>query len=137
MSVCLLYHAADVSHLFFFWIFRKNIYVTGTLRRPVPLEHHLCYNNNFYKVSRISSLRGLEMLSCAVLGLRSHNLLFPGSCHHFGCACSLQRLFLHVLVVRVYTCFDAMLAAAALVVGGSSAVQALPCFWLSPSAKGC
>jgi antiviral helicase SKI2 len=31
---------------------RKRIYVTGTSRRPVPLEHQLYYNGAFYTICK-------------------------------------------------------------------------------------
>lgn len=31
---------------------RKRIYVTGTAKRPVPLEHNLYYNGAFYTICK-------------------------------------------------------------------------------------
>lgn len=35
---------------------RKRLWVTGTTRRPVPLEHLLYYNTQFFPIARQSTL---------------------------------------------------------------------------------
>lgn len=53
---------------------RKNLWVTGTQRRPVPLEHVLYYAGDFYPIARQDvllpevyrqSAQSMGMLSCS------------------------------------------------------------------------
>lgn len=44
---------------------RRHLYVSGTLKRPVPLEHNLYYNSQLYNICRQDNFLG-EVCCCAV-----------------------------------------------------------------------
>lgn len=58
---------------------RRQLYVSGTLKRPVPLEHNLYYNSQLYNIchqdrflSEVTPLpRPCDIQACTVLKLKS------------------------------------------------------------------
>ena len=69
--------SATVPNVFDFadWVGRtkrKHIYVTGTMRRPVPLEHHVYYNHAFYKVCEQTTMH-TQGIKDALAAQRSKN----------------------------------------------------------------
>ena len=44
---------------------RRQLFVSGTLKRPVPLEHNLYYNGQLYNICRQDTFLG-EVCSCSL-----------------------------------------------------------------------
>ena len=54
---------------------RRQLYVSGTLKRPVPLEHNLYYNSQLYNICRqdrfLSEVTHLFVYAESALGFRA------------------------------------------------------------------